>query len=197
MVLHIDEITRLFETHGKACYQGEAIDQLQHALQCAHLAERAGAAPELVAAALLHDLGHLLAAYAERLPDGSDDGHHYTAIPYLRGLFPDAVLEPIRLHVDAKRYLCAVDSAHWSRLSPTARRSLALQGGPFSASEATLFIRRPHADGAVLIRRWDENAKDPLARPPNWSHFVPVLHQVRLPQAQASTVRKGRSWLYA
>lgn len=116
MALQIEEITELFHAQGAAQYGAEAINQQQHALQCAHLAEQAGASPELVAAALLHDLGHMLAPKSSSPSGAVDDVHQYVAIPFLRGLFPAAVIEPIRLHVDAKRYLCQADPGYWASL---------------------------------------------------------------------------------
>lgn len=181
MLLQIPEITRLFETLGASPYGALPLTHLQHALQCAQFAERANSPPELVAAALLHDIGHLLASYAEELPANADDGHQYIALPLLRGMFPDAVTEPIRLHVDAGRYLCAMDSTYWTTLSSASRKSLSAQGGPFSASEATLFIRRPYAREAVALHRWDVQASAPLARTSEWSHFLPVLHRFGAP----------------
>jgi len=187
MALQIDQITEIFQSHGAVQYGREAITQQQHALQCAHLAELAGASPELVAAALLHDLGHLLAAdTSTRMPDKAwsvDDVHQYVAIPFLRGVFPVAVLEPIRLHVDAKRYLCCVDESYWEGLSPASRHSLQLQGGVFSREEALAFVSRPFAGDAVALRRWDDLAKNPDASPPGWQHYVKVLQSAacRLP----------------
>lgn len=179
MALQIDQITDIFQSHGAVQYAREAITQQQHALQCAHLAEMAGASPELVAAALLHDLGHLLAAEGlSRAPEKAasvDDVHQYVAIPFLRGVFPDAVIEPIRLHVDAKRYLCRVDEAYWAGLSPASQNSLELQGGMFSHEEALAFATRPFAEDAVALRRWDDLAKNPAATPPQWKHYVKVL----------------------
>jgi len=178
MALTIDQITELFRTQGAVRYGLEAINQQQHALQCAHLAERAGAAPELVAAALLHDLGHLLAGVLKKdIP--VDDLHQYLPLPFLHGVFPDAVLEPIRLHVDAKRYLCQVDSHYWADLSPASQRSLALQGGAFSEDEAAAFMMQPFAAEAVLLRRWDDAAKDPAATPPPLSHYANLLGRVQ------------------
>lgn len=175
MALDIEEITTLFQTRGAAQYGGEAISQLQHALQCAHLAERSGASPELVAAALLHDLGHLLVQREPAKAGGVDDLHQFLALPFLRGVFPDAVLEPIRMHVDAKRYLCQVDSAYQASLSPASQRSLALQGGSFSGEEAAAFMAQAFAADAVALRRWDDQAKDPAATPPDWAHYIGVL----------------------
>lgn len=177
MALEIEEITRLYETYGAQWYGGEGVDQLQHALQCAHLAEQAGASPELIAAALLHDLGHLLQQDA---PAGKDDVHQYVVVPFLRGLFPPAVIEPIRLHVDAKRYLCATDGAYAAQLSEASVSSLAMQGGPFSSEQAQVFLNQSFAADALALRRWDDLAKSPAAQPPSWAHYVPVLESVSL-----------------
>jgi phosphonate degradation associated HDIG domain protein len=176
--MDIHQITVLFNTHGAAQYGAEAVSQQQHALQCAQLAEQAGASSRLIAAALLHDLGHLLpkAASAEVM---LDDLHQDRAIPFLRDLFDDAVLEPIRLHVDAKRYLCWLESAYWSGLSPASKRSLSLQGGPLSDAEATAFIAQPYASDAVALRRWDDCAKNPQATTPDWLHYAAVLDSAR------------------
>ena len=176
MALGIEQITNLFRIQGAVQYGSEAINQQQHALQCAHLAEQSGASTALIAAALLHDLGHLL---LKPLVDarGVDDLHQFLAIPFLRGVFADAVLEPIRMHVDAKRYLCHVDGQYWSGLSPASQRSLQLQGGPFSEAEAVTFKAQPFASDAVALRRWDDRAKDPSAMPPPWTHYVAVLEK--------------------
>jgi phosphonate degradation associated HDIG domain protein len=173
-MLEIDQITALFTTRGAVQYGAEAVTQQQHALQCAHLAERAGGSPQLIAAALLHDLGHLLPLSATADPAG-DDLHQYRAIPFLRGSFGEAVVEPICLHVDAKRYLCRIDRTYWSSLSPASQQSLVLQGGEFSEVEAQAFIDRPYATDAVALRRWDDLAKDPQATTPDWTHFARIL----------------------
>ena len=99
-------------------------------------------------------------------------------MPFLRGRFPDAVVEPIRLHVDATRYLCGTDSAYWARMSHTARSCLARQGGPFSESESAAFLARPFAADALRVRRWDDLAQDPHAKPPTWAHFAQVLQRI-------------------
>ena len=113
MGLAIADIERLFAEHGHIEYGGEGVTQLEHSLQTACLAERAGAAETLVTAAFLHDLGHLLNLQGDTpSARGIDDQHQYFAIPFLRPLFPPAVIEPIRLHVDAKRSLCATDAGY-------------------------------------------------------------------------------------
>ena len=177
MALTVDDIIGMLQVQGADQYGNEAVSQQQHALQCAHLAERAGAAPELVAAALLHDLGHLLAARAA-VPAptmGRDDLHQYVLLPFLRGVFPAAVIEPIRMHVDAKRYLCHASSHYLASLSMASQRSLVLQGGPFSADEAAAFLMQPFATDAVALRRWDDCAKDPMAKPPGLAHYRAIL----------------------
>ena len=172
----IEDLIRLYEVKGGREYEGEGISQLEHALQSAQLAEQAGAAPALVCAALLHDVGHLLNDKGETPTlRGVDDEHQNAALPFLRGRFPAAVLEPIRLHVDAKRYLCATRADYYGRLSEDSKRSLELQGGVFSAAEAERFIRQPHAAEAVKVRLWDDAAKARGAATPGLDHFVPLL----------------------
>lgn len=177
MALTLDEITGLFHANDTVQYGAEAVTQQQHALQCAHLAEQADASPALVAAALLHDLGHLLAPEQGPKPIGADDLHQFMALPFLRGVFPEAVLAPIRLHVDAKRYLCRVDPSYWAGLSPASKKSLVLQGGPFSAEEAHAFMAQAFAADAVALRRWDDGAKNPEASTPGWTHYAGVLQR--------------------
>lgn len=183
MSLDLKDIETLYRTAGTAQYGAEAVSQEQHALQCAQLATQAGSSPALVAAALLHDLGHL-AAPAQHPARSRNDLHEFVALPFLRGLFHAAVLEPIRLHVEAKRYLCAVEPGYWSVLSPASQRSLALQGGPFNTLQMQDFLARPHAADAVALRRWDDAAKDPAAVTPGWAHFRPVLAQVIMARSQ-------------
>ena len=177
MALTLDEITGLFHANGAVQYGAEAVTQQQHALQCAQLAERDGASPELIAAALLHDLGHLLTAGKALVSAGSDDLHQFIALPFLRGVFPEAVLAPIRLHVDAKRYMCRVDPSYWASLSPASKKSLVLQGGPFTQEQAHDFMAQAFASDAVALRRWDDCAKNPEASTPGWAHYAAVLQR--------------------
>lgn len=157
----VDEVVTLYERWGADGYD-EQVSQVEHALQTAALAGAAGAGPELVAAALLHDVGHLLdlevsggsPALAEH-----DKGHESTGSHYLSPLFPPSVTGPIALHVRAKRYRCAVDEHHQARLSPGSRRSLRRQGGPMSVAEAAAFERNPGFGAAVALREWDDRAK--------------------------------------
>jgi phosphonate degradation associated HDIG domain protein len=172
-MLTLGDIEMLFARHGSAQYSGEPVTQLEHALQTAHLAEQSGADDALVSACLLHDLGHLLNEQGETPTlRGIDDTHQYYALPFLRGLLPDTVLEPIRLHVDAKRYLCTANPGYYARLSEDSRRSLALQGGPFQSAEAAAFLGQRGAHDAVLLRQWDDLAKQAGLATPPLAHFL-------------------------
>ncbi|WP_031293100.1 phosphonate degradation HD-domain oxygenase [Leptolyngbya sp. Heron Island J] len=172
----LNQILDLYRHRGQAQYGGEAVSQLEHALQCATLAQDNGESSELIAACLLHDLGHLV----HHLGDdpallGIDDRHEYRAVPVLETLFPETVTTPIRLHVAAKRYLCAVNNNYWASLSPASKLSLELQGGIFSKSMADAFIQQPNADNAVKLRRWDDLAKVEKLKTPDLDYFQPIL----------------------
>jgi phosphonate degradation associated HDIG domain protein len=184
-VLSIADIELLFARHGAAQYSGEPVTQLEHALQTAHFAEQSEASDELVTACLLHDLGHLLNPQGETPTlRGVDDTHQYFALPFLRRLFPDAVLQPIKLHVDAKRYLCHVDSDYYDRLSPDSKRSLALQGGVFDVAAAAAFLALPGARDAVVLRQWDDLAKQADLATPSLGHFLGRAAACAVPAAR-------------
>jgi len=157
-------------------YAGEPITQLEHALQAAHLAETQHAPPALVAAALLHDVGHLMHGHGEDCMDeGIDDRHEALAAQWLDEWFGPEVVEPIRLHVSAKRYLCAKDEAFRAQLSEASQQSLQLQGGPMAPEEVAAFERNPHFRDALRLRGWDESAKIPASPTPPLEHFLPVV----------------------
>lgn len=185
MALTLSDIERLFADKGDRMYAGEPVTQLQHALQSGHLAEQEGATGELVVAAFLHDLGHLINDQGETPTlRGVDDRHEYVALPFLRDLYGPAVLQPIRLHVDAKRFLCvrghgAVSGAeYWAALSIDSKRSLELQGGIFSEAEADAFRAQPYADDGIRLRLWDDRAKISDAITPPLSHFLELAQRV-------------------
>ena len=172
-MLSLSDIETLFARRGGEQYSGEPVTQLEHALQTAALAESNGADDELVTACLLHDLGHLVHDLGESPTlRGLDDVHQYTALPFLRGLFPDRVLGSIQLHVDAKRYLCATLPGYEDALSADSKRSLKLQGGVFSADQAAAFIARAGAVDAVRLRQWDDLAKVEGGATPPLTHFL-------------------------
>jgi len=175
----IDRIEALFTEHGTTAYDGarkESVSALEHALQCAQLAEWAGADAPLVAAALLHDLGSFIAADPEG--DDVDDAHELRALPLLSEAFAAGVTEPVRLHVQAKRYLVAADPAYAATLSSASVHSLALQGGPMSADEMRLFDELPFAQQALQLRRWDDAAKKPGKKTPPLAYYLALLDEV-------------------
>lgn len=151
-----------------AAHYGEGVSQREHALQSAWFAERAGASAVLIAAALVHDIGHLLHGLPEDIAvHGIDDHHEDLGAAWLARYFLPALVAPVRLHVAAKRYLVATEPAYSATLSPASVRSLALQGGPMSGSESLDFHARPGAADAVALRRWDDAGKQVgLVTPP-------------------------------
>jgi phosphonate degradation associated HDIG domain protein len=174
--LTLFDLLEILRSRGHEQYGGEAVTQLEHALQCAMLAQENQASPELITACLFHDLGHLIHDLGENVAEkGVDDRHEYRAIPWLKPLFSEAVTEPIRLHVEAKRYLCAVDSDYYSGLSANSRQSLRLQGGLFSTQEVEAFLGLPYAKEAIQLRRLDEAAKIPERITPFLEDFMAVL----------------------
>ncbi|MCD2514304.1 phosphonate degradation HD-domain oxygenase [Comamonas endophytica] len=185
MALAFDDIAALFASRGGARYGGERVTQTAHALQAAWLAERSGADGELITAALLHDLGHLLHEWGGTpTARGIDDRHQFGALPFLRGLFGARVLDAIRWHVDAKRYLCATRPGYQAALSPDSRRSLVLQGGVFSPAQARAFVARPHAREALRLRLWDDQAKIDALPTPGMDHYLGIAARCRLGRAQ-------------
>ncbi len=168
----VDEIMELFSRHGVVSYHGERVSQTEHALQAAELAERDRAPDQLIVAALLHDLGHLLDGEDEALAQRGIDGfHELLAHSWLAKHFGREVTEPIRLHVDAKRYLCAVDPDYLAGLSPASRHSLSLQGGPMQTDERAQFEVNPFYHDALRLRRYDDTAKVPELKVPGLEHY--------------------------
>ena len=168
----VEQILTLYHQRGDAMYGGEAVTQTEHALQTAHLAEVDGSPSPLIAAALLHDVGHLVHDLPENAADlGLDDRHEALGAKWLEAHFGPAVTEPGKLHVAAKRYLCAVDPRYRSQLSPASVQSLALQGGPMSERETRAFESLPFYAEAVKLRRWDDEAKIPGLEVPPLEHY--------------------------
>lgn len=167
------ELLDIFAGRATRRYGLSAINQLQHALQAAALAEADGAPPTTVLASLLHDVGHMIHKLGEDpAARGVDDVHEELGARWLAERFGPEVSEPVRLHVAAKRYLCAAEPDYFGKLSPDSVRSLALQGGPMSTDETAEFRRHPQFTEAVRLRRYDEAAKDPRARTPDFDHFL-------------------------
>ena len=172
----VDEIFRVFREYGSGAYLGEPVSMTEHMLQSAYAAEQDGAPPRLVAAALLHDYGHFIHEHDEDAAEhGIDTRHEDVAHAFLSEHFGPEIAEPIRLHVAAKRYLCATDPSYLGELSPASIQSLELQGGPYSAAEVAAFEASPHAADAVRLRRYDDAGKVAGLETPDLEHYRPVL----------------------
>jgi phosphonate degradation associated HDIG domain protein len=170
----VQVIADAFASEGAQDYLGEPVTQAAHMLQAAALAQRDGAGDALIAAALLHDVGHFMNAVGGHDP-GSDRKHQDSGASWLARWFGPEVTEPVRLHVAAKRYLCATEPEYAAVLSPASVASLNVQGGPMQQPELAAFEAEPHAPAAIRVRRWDDAAKDPDAPVPSFEHFRPLL----------------------
>ena len=173
----IEEIFEAFQNYGDQLYEGgEQVTQQQHALQTAYAAEQDGASDTLVTAAILHDYGHLVHDLPQEVvARGIDDKHEELVAALLEPYFVSAVTEPARLHVPAKRYLCAVEPSYFNKLSPVSVRSLERQGGPLTEAEVRAFEALPHYADAVRLRRYDEIGKDPDVVTPDLAYYRPYL----------------------
>lgn len=171
-----DEVFQLFETRGDAAYFGEPVSQKEHALQAAFQAQKEGAPESLVVAALLHDVGHLLHGQPEDVADRGLDAHHEdVGHAWLAKYFGREVSEPVRMHVEAKRYLCRVDPTYLEQLSPASLQSLQLQGGPLDDEAVREFEGRRYYREAVRLRRWDDMAKVQGLPLPDLEHYRQML----------------------
>jgi phosphonate degradation associated HDIG domain protein len=156
----VDEIFALFGQRGAAAYYGEPVSMTGHMLQAAYFAQADAAPPALVVAALLHDVGHLIETVPDDIADWTTDARHEeVGGRWLAQRFPAAVSEPVRLHVPAKRYLCATDPAYFAKLSPASVVTLKLQGGPMTRVETARFESQAYHRDAVRVRRWDDAGK--------------------------------------
>jgi [1-hydroxy-2-(trimethylamino)ethyl]phosphonate dioxygenase len=179
----VDHIFRVFAERGDDTYLGEPVSLTEHMLQSAYAAEQDGAGPELVAAAVLHDFGHMVHDLdPDSAAHGVDTVHEDVGAEFLARHFPPSVTEPIRLHVASKRYLCAVEPSYLEQLSPASLHSLELQGGPFTADQVAEFERGPYAASAVRLRRYDDVAKVAGLTTPPLEHYRQALEsQLREP----------------
>ncbi len=172
----VGELVGLIDGKGHRQYGLSHLNQRAHALQAALLAEQAGCPPALITASLLHDIGHMVHDLGEDPAGrGIDDQHEALGHAYLAQHFGPAVTEPVRLHVAAKRYLCATEADYYARLSADSVLSLSLQGGPMSDAEVAAFRALPHSMDAVQLRRFDEGAKIKGLETPPAIHFVPYI----------------------
>ena len=172
-------LAEIFERRGAEEYLGEPVTISEHMLQSAWFAELEGASDELVAAALLHDIGHFTSEFGTYSPDDVEDKHHDDAgAEVLAPFFPPLVTECVRLHVAAKRYLCATDPTYFGKLSSASVHTLSLQGGPMSAAEVAEFRKNPFHDEAVRVRIWDEGGKVPGMKTRAFRDYAPLLQRV-------------------
>lgn len=155
-----DEIVEIYTSGASEEYLGEDVKLVEHMLQCADLAKQSGASNELVLAALLHDIGHLLITDATEAHSSGIDAHHdEIGAQWVEERFPDSVSMPILLHVDAKKYLVATDSDYYEKLSQASKDTLKMQGGPLTLEEAAEFFALDGAKEAIQVRLWDDQAK--------------------------------------
>ena len=168
----VDLIEDIFARRGADSYLGESVTMSQHMLQAAQLAEEAGAEDAIVVAALLHDIGHYTNEFPEdALEQGINNFHDEAGAAVMHPYFPAVVVDCIRFHVDAKRYLCATDPHYYAHLSDASKHSLSLQGGPMHEREVTEFQTQPNLAAIINVRRWDDLAKDPTRQTPPFSHY--------------------------
>ncbi|MDH2298338.1 HD domain-containing protein [Cobetia sp. 29-18-1] len=171
-------IEDIFALHGADSYLGEDVTMAEHMLQAAHLAEQQGESESVILAALLHDVGH----YANALPpevlmNGQDNRHQVSGADWLARFFPAEIVEPVRQHVAAKRYLVAVEPSYRACLSQASLDSLALQGGAMEPHEAAAFAQLPQLAAILKVRRLDDAAKVAGMQTPDFAHYKPMLQR--------------------
>jgi phosphonate degradation associated HDIG domain protein len=172
-----DEVVALYGARGAGAYFGERVSMTEHGLQAAWFAQVEAAPEPLIIAALLHDIGHLLEAVPDDLAEWTSDARHEeTGARWLAQRFRPGISEPVRLHVPAKRYLCATDTDYLRQLSSASVHTLKLQGGPMSVEEARAFEREPHHREAVRVRRWDDQGKVAGLKTPPLEAYLHMLN---------------------
>jgi phosphonate degradation associated HDIG domain protein len=178
----VDQVLAIYAERGAEAYFGEALSVTEHALQAAYFAQLDGAPPALIVASLLHDIGHLIDPVAERIEEWrSDARHEIGGARWLARHFEAAVSEPVRLHVAAKRYLCASDAGYLRLLSPASVRTLQLQGGAMRSAEIAGFEAQPYHRESVRLRRYDDRAKIAGLSTPRLEHYVPLMERLARP----------------
>lgn len=177
------ELCTIYDQRGASAYFGEPVTVTEHGLQAAYFARAAGASDALVIAALLHDVGHLVGAAPDDLAEWTDDAHHeLIGAGWLARRFGPEVSEPVRLHVPAKRYLCATDPGYFDKLSAASVVTLKLQGGPMSTPEIAAFEARPYWREAIRLRHWDDEGKVAGLRTPDFSSYASLIDSLARPK---------------
>lgn len=173
-----NQLIALFESKGSSMYGGELVTQLEHALQTAALAVKEQAPSNLIVASLLHDVGHLLHELPETATDdGIDDIHEALAAKFLGEYFIDGVVEPVKLHVQAKRFLCAVELGYYESLSQASKASLSIQGGIMNDVEIENFQQNTFFRDAISLRKWDDMAKNPNQKCPQFNEYITYIEK--------------------
>ena len=175
----VDFLGSIFDRRGSEEYLGEPVTMGEHMLQGATLAERAGHSDEIVAAALLHDIGHFTSEFGTFTMDDTEDRHHEDAgAEVLERFFPSVITDCVRYHVAAKRYLCATRPEYFRRLSEASVHSLNLQGGPMNEDEVAEFKRNPNLEEIIAVRFLDDAGKHAGMETPDFWHFAPILQRL-------------------
>jgi predicted HD phosphohydrolase len=188
----VDRLAKIFERGGAEAYVGEDVSMAEHMLQCAALAEAEGAPDTLVAAALLHDVGYLIGEFEFSTESNEDSHHHAIGALFLEIHFPPVITDTVRLHVAAKRYLCAGTEDYDAKLSATSRYTLSLQGGPMSEAEVVDFRWLPFYREAVQVRLWDDASKTVGLKVRPFAHYRALLQSVMTSDAHLESFRRCR-----
>lgn len=172
-------IADIFERRGAESYLGEQVTMSEHMLQGACLAEQDNASDELVVAALLHDIGHYTSEFGTYSPEDRKDKYHDAAgARVLEPYFPPVITQCVRLHVAAKRYLCAVDPDYLGQLSKPSIHSLSLQGGPMNEEEVAEFESSPFHKEAIMVRKWDDEGKVAGMKTKSFGDYTDMLQKI-------------------
>ncbi len=175
----IDRLFEMFEDNGDACYLGEDVTMAEHMLQGATIAEKNDQPEEIIAGALLHDIGHFTSEFGTFSMDDTEDKFHEEAgARVLQQFFPPVIIDCVRHHVAAKRYLCATKPEYYNRLSEASVHSLQLQGGPMKADEVRAFEENPNLKQIIQVRYLDDSGKRAGMATPPFSHFAPLLQRI-------------------
>jgi len=161
--LIVDEVFGLYEKYGAADYIGEPVSQLEHMSQSAQLAIDEGFDDEVVLASFFHDIGHICVMMDQEKKMGGFGvkSHEKIGADFLREKgFSDKISKLVESHVQAKRYLTFKYPEYYNQLSEASKKTLEFQGGIMVESEAITFEKDPLFETSILMRKWDELAKE-------------------------------------